>query len=485
MNQQFNSARNVYLDLDSQGIVRQLIHTHAPVVVPAATPQLAAADYLGQYAELFGISPAQLANLSLEPSPTIQDAPVEYRFLQQKSQFDSTTVAFYQTDLGLPVWQAGISVQMRVNPFRVLASQSTLHPDLEVTKPTAAEVKRAEAITEEELARLLGLDKLPVGRFAPDAEALRIEKKTLVIYQYESAKRVVASAPPRDQGAAGFVSELPTLALPPISPKISEDEHYVCVKIDFELPVRPIGLLHWVAIVEVQTLSVLYLRAFVDCVNGLVFEDDPVTTNGGPLPTAASAALNPVRVSDSLPGLIAPSGGTQSLTGNNIQIADVEPPTVAPPTEPGATDFNFDARSNNFAAVNAYYHCDKFFRLVDGMGFTQSGYFGQTTFPTPVDHRGSYGTTDGVEVNAHSVGNTSGVGILRTTFMLADTSDTTNPIGITCDYRVVLHELSGHGTLWNHVNSPNFGFSHSAGDSVAVILNDPGSQAADRFQSFP
>ena len=34
-------------------------------------------------------------------------------------------------------------------------------------------------------------------------------------------------------------------------------------------------------------------------------------------------------------------------------------------------------------------------------------------------------------------------------------------------------------------NSPNFGFSHSAGDSIAVILNDPETQAPDRFVSFP
>ncbi|HEX4068382.1 MAG TPA: hypothetical protein VHZ09_20345 [Acidobacteriaceae bacterium] len=485
MNQEFNSARNVYLDVDNQNIVRQLIHTHAPVAISAATPQLAAANYLNQFAELFGVSAAELANLSLEPSATIENAGVEYRFLQQKSQFDSTTVAFYQTDLGLPVWQAGIAVQMRVSPFRVLTSQSTLHPNLAVTKPKAAEIRRAEAISEEELARLLGLNNKPTGPFAPKAKTLRIEKKTLVIYQYESAKRVVANAPQREKQASGFNTTLPTLPLPAVSDNIKEGEHSVCVKIDFELTVTPIGVLHWIAIVDVQTLSVLYLRALVDCLNGLVFEDDPVTTNGGPLPTAASASLNPVRVSDALPGLAGPSGGTQSLTGNNIQIKDVEPPTVAPPTEPGATDFNFDARTDNFAAVNAYYHCDKFFRLADGMGFTQSGYFGQTTFPTPVDHRGSYATTDGVEVNAHCVGNSSGAGILRTTFMLADTGDTTNPIGIACDYRVVLHELSGHGTLWNHVNSPNFGFSHSAGDSVAVVLNDPGSKAADRFESFP
>lgn len=58
-------------------------------------------------------------------------------------------------------------------------------------------------------------------------------------------------------------------------------------------------------------------------------------------------------------------------------------------------------------------------------------------------------------------------------------------MGIAADWRVVLHELGGHGILYDHVGTANFGFSHSAGDSFAVILNDPSTQAADRFESFP
>jgi hypothetical protein len=38
MNQKFNPARNVYLDRDEQGLVRQLLHTHAPVASQARTP---------------------------------------------------------------------------------------------------------------------------------------------------------------------------------------------------------------------------------------------------------------------------------------------------------------------------------------------------------------------------------------------------------------------------------------------------------------
>ena len=69
--------------------------------------------------------------------------------------------------------------------------------------------------------------------------------------------------------------------------------------------------------------------------------------------------------------------------------------------------------------------------------------------------------------------------------MLADLSNVADPMGLACDWRVVLHELGGHGILYNHVNSANFGFAHSAGDSFAAVLNDPETRAVDRFQTFP
>ncbi len=273
--------------------------------------------------------------------------------------------------------------------------------------------------------------------------------------------------------------------MPPVAEDIREGRHYVCARIDFVLRGRVYRELHWTALIEVESLSILYLEPYTSGVSGMVFEIDPMTTNGGPAPNATSAQLNTVRVSDVLPGLAPPVAGTQSLVGDNVQLSDVEAPTIAAPTESGGTNFDFDARTNNFAAVNAYYHCDRFFRVLDGMGFTKAGYFGGSTFPSPVDHRGSINVATGIEINAHCVGTGGGVGILQTTFALADTSDLTNLLGIACDYRVVLHELGGHGVLYNHVHSANFGFSHSAGDSIAAVLNDPGSRAPDRFVTFP
>jgi zinc metalloprotease ZmpB len=491
MNQEFDHARNVYLDRDADGIGRQLSHAHAPVVIEGATVRHVVAAYLRRFGELLGLTSDQFKNLDSSPSKTIEDTGVEYRFLDEKQQFDTVAIAFSQTDFGLPVWRAGIAVHVKLNPFRVLGAQSTMHADLEVKRPSRQAAKRAESISEEEFASQLGLRNEVEDAYGWDRDCLKIEGRSLVIYRYESAKRSppVPSGPPVesvDQGHKhALVSEVPTLPLPPLADHIREGHHYVCAKIDFALSGRLYRILHWTALIDVESLSVLYLIPYTSGVNGLVFEIDPITTNGGPGPAGTNATLNPIRVSDVLPGLVPPVAGTQSLVGDNVQLSDVEGPAIAAPTEPTGTDFNFNARTDNFAAVNAYYHCDKFFRLLDGMGFTRAGYFGGTTFPSPVDHRGSINVATGIEINAHCLGTAGGVGILQTTFALADLGDLVNPLGIACDYRVVLHELGGHGVLYNHVSSANFGFAHSAGDSVAAVLCDAGSQALDRFVTFP
>jgi hypothetical protein len=110
------------------------------------------------------------------------------------------------------------------------------------------------------------------------------------------------------------------------------------------------------------------------------------------------------------------------------------------------------------------------------MGIDVATYFNNTDFPVPVDPHALFSA-----VNAQAPGNASGNGLGRLLFGLASAGST---FGISADARVVLHEM-GHGILWDHVDSPNFGFAHSPGDSLAVILHDPLSKAPDRFETFP
>ncbi len=484
MHQEFNEANNVHINRDDKGVVRELLHADEHFVSQATTAQLAAAEYLSKYGGLLGIKSDETNKLGLSHERDVVDAGGELRFRSEKRQFDMTTVTYQQTYFGLPVWHGGVSIHMKQGPFRVVSSQSTRHPDLDVKRPSKPALTRLKKLNKTALAKQLGLTDRQKGF---DRKTLAIEKIGLIIYRYAQAKRVIVEAPPAKNESLGRLH--PALPLPPVAAAIEEGRHYVCAEVNFALAPRGQQVLHWLAIIEAETLSLLYLRAFVADVNGMVFQEDPMTTNGGPLPNASNASLNPVRTSVLLHGLVAPGVNPQALTGNNIRVSDVELPTpVTPPPKPAGTDFNFDARTNNFAAVNAYYHCDRFFRLVQDLGFNLSGYFGAATaFPSTVDHRG-LGTSAqpaGNIIQARCLGTSGGLGILQTTFALADITDTVHPIGIACDYRVVLHELGGHGVLYPHVNDPHFGFSHSAGDSVAAITCDPDTHAPDRFVTFP
>jgi hypothetical protein len=422
---------------------------------------------------------------------------VGLRFLSEVAQFDATVVTFAQTVLGLPIWEAGVALHMLQNPFRVMSARSTLHREPVASLPEEGAVKRLQAFSEEELARALGIAERHEGF---ERSTLKIERRAMYVYRFLREARVRQAMPlespeerrrgggnghsegrgnghsPREESAAPPFASPP---LPPVAKEIEEGHHYVVSAIYFALGVPAVRDLRWVALVEAGTHSVLLLRPFVDAVDGLVFVQDPITTAGGPLPNAGDAALNPLRSAVVLRGLNPPSGGSFALAGDLIALKDVELPTVAAPTEAPGTDFDFDARTDAFAAVNAYYHTDRFFRLLRDLGFPLDTFCGGTLFPTTVDHRGM-GTT----INAHCIGN-GAFGIQRTTFALADLSNLLQPIGIACDWRVVLHELGGHGILYNHVNSPNFGFSHSAGDSFAAMLNDPDTAATDRFMTFP
>ena len=483
MYQEYDATSNVQINRDDKDVVRELLHQDEFVVSEANTPQLAAADYLSKFGNLLGLGTGETDNLSLSHDDDLTSAGDELRFQREKHLFDTATVMYQQTRFGLPVWHGGVAIHMKTKPYRVMSSQSTRHTDLDdLKKPSKVAMTRLKKINKVTLSKALNLVKRTKD---VEAKTLAVQRVRLLIYRYKAERREMLEEPAE---SGEFGHKHPTIALPPVPKSIKQDKHYVSAEVQFALALKGQPTMNWTAIIEAETLAVLYLRAFVDNVNGMVFREDPMTNNGGPLPTANNAALNPIRTSVVLPGLVPPVGANQTLVGDKVRIIDVELPTVAPPTVPAATDFVFNARTNNFAAVNAYYHCDRFFRLLESMGFTLASFFGAgTTFPNKVDHRGfgSPAAPAGNIVNAHCLGTAGGGGILQTTFALANTADVANPLGIACDYRVVLHELAGHGVLYPHVHGPNFGFSHSAGDSVAAITCDPDTHAPDRFVTFP
>lgn len=489
MFERFQKTLATKIGLDPQRVPRDLIHQEH-FTSRANNARGAAREYLGKYYRLIGTKADQLRNLHRRPDKDLTDAPIEYRLHAEKSQFDSTTVAYYQTVFGLPIWEAGLAVHVK-HPaskherFRIIGAQTTRHTAVRARKPSAGALARLKRLDAQDLAQLLGLTG---AKHALEAKSLRILHRRLMVYRYKKSKRLVRPRRRATGARRNAVLDHPTMPLPPVNARIVDGRHYVIAALDFSTNSPPFGTLHWIALVEAETLTVLYLRALVDHVCGLVFERDPMTLGGGPPASANNHALNRLRRPVTLHGLDAPRARTHALNGKNIIIQDFEAPPAAPPTEPVGAAFAYSARTNQFAAVNAYYHCDQFFCLVEELGFSRASYFEPTTFPVPVDHRGHIQTPNGIEINARCFGNsTAQGGLLNVRFALADTTNLTDPLGLACDWRVVLHELGGHGTMWNHINYGLFKFAHSTGDSLAAILNDPDSHVRDsnRFETFP
>ncbi|MFZ0720054.1 MAG: hypothetical protein WAM99_04180, partial [Xanthobacteraceae bacterium] len=299
MFEEFHRTLATKIRLDAQRIPRDLIHEehfHSSAV----SARLAAKDYLNRHGDLIGAQARELNNLGRHPESDLTDATLEYRFYAEKPQFGTTTVAYYQTVFGLPIWEAGLAVHMKHAPFRIVGAQTTRHAKVEITKPPAKARERLKHLNAEALAKLLGITG---NKTDFDAASLRMLHRRLMVYRYEKSKRFVQ--PRRRTGAPHnkLALDHPTLPLPPVKRRIKDGRHYVVAALDFRTVSRTFGVLHWIALVEAETLSILYLRALVDHACGMVFQADPMTLAGGPPATAESSSLNRLRSSVTLQGL--------------------------------------------------------------------------------------------------------------------------------------------------------------------------------------
>lgn len=473
---------------DEDGRIRQLQHLDHPyrpdnvtamiagVHGDAVTPRTLAEAYLREAAELYGLVPSAVANFAASVALAPTHAPVELRFKEEKGAGGAVAVAYDQTALGLPIWGAGMTVRIDPVQMNVTGSHNASHYNIDVSPPAANAPYLPYAMKANVVAPLLGLS---------ENDALIVNATRALIYRYDPVDRFddqIATQVEVSQGS-GFAGEaapaVPTLPLPPVPDGIMAGRHYVVTEVLFSRAAEGWGPLNWRAFIEPETGAVLYLRALVACARGWVFNHDPVTQTGNPHSASDPVAtLDLLRTTVPLSGLRPPTSTppAQSLEGEYVRLVDLEAPGSALPKTSSPFDFEYSCDTEDFAACNAYHHCDAFFRMLDGMGLDSSSYFNDTDFPIPVDPHAFNG-----EVNAAAPGNVAGNGLGRLVFGLARAGST---FGIAADVRVVIHEF-GHAVLWDHVSSPNFGWAHSPGDSLAAILHDPETKAADRFETFP
>jgi hypothetical protein len=505
---EYRANLGAHLSIDDEGVVRSIVHSDEYWLPSDQGPRPAATEYFRSFASVLDVAESSLDRLHepvgyLEP----REEQGSFRLGEEKQQFDGATVEFVQTDLNVPVWRHSVTVSVKLSPSRVVGSANNSLADVSAKLPPEEAIDRWRKALESISARPAAAgeansEALPADRIVADAlglaadggrgkgkaaaiagaDRLRVNRGRFYVYRYDPDERLDKQPDPQigDKSVGDLESDDYGLVLPlPEVPRtIQAGRDYLVAEVVFSLPLEGIGSLNWRALIEVESNAVLYLRALISGVNGLVFTYDPLTSTGVLTNTAdrPNAVLNPLRDDVTLNNLNGPVAGTRALAGSRVVVIDDDAPAVAPPTEPTGTDFDYQARTNDFAAVNAYYHANNFFTVIESLGFQLSSYFDGTSFPIHVDHRASFGNPQGLEINAFCGGDAQGDGIGLVGYCLGDLTDTGNPLGRAVDKWVHWHEIGGHGILWDHVESPNFGFAHSAGDGLAGLQNDPESQ---------
>jgi hypothetical protein len=469
----FDQDPNVEVVRKEDGAAQSLDHVQQPWPAPGtglqqpSDPENAAHQYLFTVAGDYHIPSGVLRD-----SPVVFTPPTAYsesaaepsfnlKALPTRDRFRSKAVTYQQTFHNLPVWDAKLSITVN-NENRVLNSSSTIQPaGVEVVKPKADAKYLRNPVGQDDLRQLLALNP---GADRANIKDEQANLQQLYVYRYKGDNRQeVADA------------SAPTLILPPVPETIEEGRGYIVKDVLFALEVSGHGNLNWEALVEVGDGTILYLRALTAGLHGWVFSRDPATklADTAPPTTGDIDKLNRLRERVFLPDIIASS--PQALRGKYAEIRDIQSPTSIPPTVL-SDEFKDSVESDRFAATSAYRHIAKLFRLLMELGIPIRLLFNNTQFPVPVDHRALNN-----QVNAQAPGNATRNG---SGGFLFGSSAPSSRIGIAADFRIAAHEF-GHALLWDAISSPNFGFAHSAGDALGAIYCDPGSNATDRFDTFP
>jgi hypothetical protein len=570
---------------DDTGRIRGILYFDKFHAMKKLRGRAAAETYIREIAANLDLPPEAVRNIErpvsyLDP----RQQGVEYRFSEEKVSFDSATYVYCQTYLNAPVWGTGITVTLKQAPARVVAATDTSVQGVDAKLPPLQALERYRRLfaTAEEI------DGRSSRRKARRSQQSEIRRSDLLSQILGGAAKIAkglddTQTPPRLIRGRFFIyrydakertkPESPTLPLGAVANSIRDGNWYLVAELVFRLPYGRTQM-NWRILVDVETNTILCVRALSSGVMGNVFTYDPVTSTGSATKTAdrRNRVLNPHRKLEKLHNLKR-AARRQPLAGTFAKVTNKTAPDFEPPTRPRRRNFDiWHVRTNEFAAVNAYYHVDRFFRLVEDLGFKVKGphgFFNHTRFPVEVDHRAfrppwadgnvvnsalighgqgidsvyyaladfKGGSVVGVTVTEPGRGYTSpprvrlsggqgsgatakvkpgdivdgritkvtvvdrGTGYLvgplvkfsggggKGAFAVADI-EVSDPIGIATDWRVTLHELGGHGTLWCHIEDDQFKFAHSAGDSFAMILTDYLSawhnrEVPDRFLFLP
>ena len=500
----FDESLAAHVSSEARYHIRAINHSIGQVQRDAKGPLEAAIAYLRGHSSEFEIPEEQLTDPSGRASyHAPRQCPEQFRLLDERHVFDSHMFFFAHTYLNIPVWNAGVKIIVKDAPVRVVSAVNTSRAGIKTCLPGAGDISSFKRGFARELhdASVVTDDVSGAPSAAAQFDFLRniiekaidgptdgdlttgldcrepISRGRFYVYQYDESERLEKRVGTELEGLGG--------RLRAVSERINHGSWYVVAEITF--PYTIVGKhdrANLRVLVEPETCSVLYLGSLAAEVGGYAFRLDPISMTGDKKLdwTRENCALNPLRRSVTLNNLDPPESGCQRLAGKYVKLVNVHLPDIPAPRQPSGCRFDYDVRTNHFSAVNAYFHTNQVFEVIESLGFPIDTYFKNTRFPIRVDHRGFSG-----KLKAHCVGDGRG-GIGHVCYGLMDNGDA-GPLGRACDPRVHWHELCGHGVLYEAVDSAGFHFAHSAGDGISGIFFDPESGVRDcpslRFEYSP
>ena len=537
----------VTADLDTEGNLVHLQHMLVPYnPLGLEVAEKALADHYLTALNSDNESRINLAaiTLDLDPDhriiPRMEPIPNEsgsfLRLQSIKSSGGTTVVTYGQTFAGVEIWRATLSVAIQRNALTdmifAFGFESNLH-----RKVAEERTLRLSSPDDRYRPAAINIDLLkgvlhPVPETPAQITDFTVEG--LLFYRYDPEQRMQTN----DIEGPRLLGDpyLPYFN-PPIEGTFVAGAHYPVSAVSFDtlLPGTEFKL-SWQVFIHVKTGTVLRLwpliagcmqRVFPGSVPpgairgmGTIMCLDPLTAEGlgaNPIPPGNEVPPNPQAINEAmarfctkevyLSGLVDLGSNVQLLEGEMVSVRNTGPdpsitlPHAAWPTS-GLPNFDYAPYSSDeFSAVNAYYHCESLFRLMEMVGFTnlRTNYFANFTRDRPmlmVDSRGWMKNDDKIGAWTGLAGRDI-FGRFKPMLVFGLTQDNNTAVTTGTDWRVVLHEFS-HLLLLAATCDPdkpgstcalNFEFAHSAGDSLAAILTDPVSRLRDldphRFTTLP
>ena len=486
----FDESLAAQISIDESDRIRCINHSVGQVQKYAGSPLEAAVAYLRQHCSKLQIPDEQLTELSQRASfREPRKCAEHFSLLEERHVFDSHMFSFAQTYDNIPIWKSGVKITTKDAPSRIVSVVNTarcgisadlpkeevicsfrrLFPDDSHEQSSEATCV-SEAPNPKDQKELIHdvIDKAIVGGHKNYTAGIDSEEPMIrgrfYVYQYDESERLDHSV------KCELESDCASLEL--ASEDIKDGDWYVVAEITFPYWKKKDDRVNLRMLVELKTYSVLYLGELAGAVSGYAFLHDPISSTGDDTLTydQDNGRLNPLRDRVPLNNLDAPVNGCQKLAGKYVKLVDVHCPEIPAPARPSGAKFDYNVRTDNYAAVSAYFHTNQVFEVIESLGFPIRTYFKNTRFPIQVDHRGFGG-----EINAHCRGDGRG-GIDHVCYGIMHETKKTGRLGRACDPRVHWHELCGHGILYEAVDSANFHFAHSAGDGISGIFFDPESR---------